>query len=162
MIGEDSATMTACSPDLGAFAYTEVEADRAGPALLLDRLERHADRDRQREARLSLQQCRRQGVCSRHRSGAARAGQGKEPHPGRLPARDRALVLSGSRSRGSRRGSDNVPTATTSLEALRTFALAHDGDPKKGEAIFFDGRGVGCVRCHAAAGRGELRPSAPT
>ncbi len=81
------------SPDLGAFAYTEVEADRAGPALLLDRLERHADRDRQRKARLSIQQYRRQGIRLRHRSGAARAGKGTEPDPGRLPARDRALVF---------------------------------------------------------------------
>ena len=38
---------------------------------------------------------------------------------------------------------------------LRRFALAHEGDPRKGAAIFFDTKGVGCVRCHAAGGRGS-------
>jgi putative heme-binding domain-containing protein len=42
-----------------------------------------------------------------------------------------------------------------SLEALRSFALEHEGDPARGEAIFFDPRGVGCVQCHAAGGRGS-------
>jgi putative heme-binding domain-containing protein len=42
-----------------------------------------------------------------------------------------------------------------SLEALRSFALEHEGDPARGESIFFDPRGVGCVQCHAAGGRGS-------
>ena len=41
-----------------------------------------------------------------------------------------------------------------SIETLRAFALSHEGDPRKGEALFFDPRGVGCVKCHAAGGRG--------
>ena len=41
-----------------------------------------------------------------------------------------------------------------SPEALQAFALAHQGDPRKGEEIFFDVNGVGCVKCHAAGGRG--------
>ncbi len=32
--------------------------------------------------------------------------------------------------------------------------LEHDGDAKRGEAIFFDPKGVGCAQCHSAAGRG--------
>ncbi|WP_435017528.1 HEAT repeat domain-containing protein [Tundrisphaera sp. TA3] len=39
-------------------------------------------------------------------------------------------------------------------EALRSYALGHDGDPKKGEALFFDARGIGCVKCHSVGGRG--------
>jgi putative heme-binding domain-containing protein len=45
--------------------------------------------------------------------------------------------------------------APPSLETLRTFALDHPGDPRKGAEIFFNPRGVGCVRCHRAAGRGS-------
>jgi len=44
--------------------------------------------------------------------------------------------------------------ALASLDDLRRYALGHDGDPRKGAEIFFDPRGVGCVRCHSAAGHG--------
>ena len=44
-----------------------------------------------------------------------------------------------------------------SRDELRDHALGHYGDPNRGEALFFDPRGVGCVRCHAAAGRGTAR-----
>jgi len=40
-------------------------------------------------------------------------------------------------------------------EALRAFALSHEGDPKNGEALFFDPKGIGCVKCHAAGGQGS-------
>jgi putative heme-binding domain-containing protein len=40
------------------------------------------------------------------------------------------------------------------LERYRAFALTHEGDPRSGEAIFFDEKGIGCGKCHAAAGRG--------
>lgn len=39
-------------------------------------------------------------------------------------------------------------------EALRAFAMSHEGDPRSGEILFFDAKGVGCVKCHAANGRG--------
>ena len=45
--------------------------------------------------------------------------------------------------------------AEAGIEALRDFALGHDGDPTRGEAIFFDEGGVGCVKCHAAGGKGS-------
>ncbi len=32
--------------------------------------------------------------------------------------------------------------------------MTHDGDPRRGERIFFDLRGGGCAGCHAAGGRG--------
>lgn len=41
-----------------------------------------------------------------------------------------------------------------SLDALRDFAQSHEGDVRKGEELFFDPRGIGCVKCHAAGGRG--------
>jgi len=44
--------------------------------------------------------------------------------------------------------------AQASLDDRRRYALGHPGDPRKGAEIFFDPRGVGCVRCHRAAGRG--------
>jgi putative heme-binding domain-containing protein len=40
-------------------------------------------------------------------------------------------------------------------ETLRAFALNHDGDPRKGESIFFEPKGIGCIKCHAAGGRGS-------
>jgi putative heme-binding domain-containing protein len=40
------------------------------------------------------------------------------------------------------------------IEALRSFALEHDGDAERGAAIFFAADGVGCVKCHAAGGKG--------
>jgi putative heme-binding domain-containing protein len=42
----------------------------------------------------------------------------------------------------------------TDVNVLRTFALSHAGDPAKGQSIFFDTKGIGCVKCHAAEGRG--------
>jgi len=43
---------------------------------------------------------------------------------------------------------------SASTEKLRAFALGHDGDPRNGEAIFFDPKGISCGKCHAAGGRG--------
>ena len=43
---------------------------------------------------------------------------------------------------------------TNSLESLRSFALAHDGDRSRGESLFFDSKGVSCAKCHSAGGRG--------
>ncbi|MBX6316724.1 MAG: c-type cytochrome, partial [Isosphaeraceae bacterium] len=43
----------------------------------------------------------------------------------------------------------------TDLEALRAFALEHDGDPMRGRALFFDPKGIGCAQCHSAEGQGS-------
>ncbi|WP_406700748.1 HEAT repeat domain-containing protein [Singulisphaera sp. Ch08] len=45
------------------------------------------------------------------------------------------------------------PEANTP-ERLQAFALSHDGDSRKGESLFFDPKGIGCVKCHSAAGQG--------
>ena len=34
------------------------------------------------------------------------------------------------------------------------FALTHDGDPRRGQQLFFNVNGVACLRCHAVAGEG--------
>lgn len=44
--------------------------------------------------------------------------------------------------------------ATASPEELRAFAMTHEGDARAGEAMFFDPKGIGCVKCHAAGGQG--------
>lgn len=41
------------------------------------------------------------------------------------------------------------------IAQLAEFALGHKGDLKRGEEIFFDERGVGCVKCHSVAGKGK-------
>ncbi len=43
---------------------------------------------------------------------------------------------------------------TLTNDELKNYALSHPGDPKKGAALFFDPKGIGCVKCHAAGGRG--------
>ena len=43
-------------------------------------------------------------------------------------------------------------------EGLRVFALKHGGDPRSGAAIFRAAGGVGCSRCHAAAGEPASSP----
>jgi putative heme-binding domain-containing protein len=48
-----------------------------------------------------------------------------------------------------------VTRPKSTIEDLRAFALGNSGDPRKGEEIFFDQGGVGCVKCHAAGGRGN-------
>ncbi len=53
--------------------------------------------------------------------------------------------------------SEPILAATTrpaGREGLRTFALNHSGDSRKGEELFFDAKGLNCARCHAAEGRG--------
>ncbi len=42
----------------------------------------------------------------------------------------------------------------TNPEALRSFAMSHEGDTRRGEQLFFDEKGIGCVKCHAVSGRG--------
>jgi putative heme-binding domain-containing protein len=39
-------------------------------------------------------------------------------------------------------------------EDYSAFALAHDGDPKRGRAIFADTGGTGCAKCHRVNGDG--------
>jgi putative heme-binding domain-containing protein len=40
------------------------------------------------------------------------------------------------------------------IKALREFAMQSRGDAGKGRALFFDAKGIGCVKCHTAEGQG--------
>ena len=46
------------------------------------------------------------------------------------------------------------PAAAAALAELGRYALEHAGNPRRGEAIFFDSKGIGCARCHTVSGRG--------
>ncbi len=142
------------SPDLGAFAYTEVEADRAGAALLLTgssgtlivsvngRLVYQCNNVAGRAYAPGTDLVRLELAKGTNRILVV-CRQGIGPWCFGLQL---ARVAPQARERA---------TASASVDRLRTFALAHDGDPQKGEAIFFDAKGIGCARCHAAAGRGS-------
>jgi putative heme-binding domain-containing protein len=143
----------ASSPDLGAFAYTEVEADRAGPALFLFGS----------SGTLIVTVNEKPVYAYNNVAGRAYAPGTDLVRLDLTKGRNRILVLSRQgvgpwcfslqiARVAPRTGERSV--ATTSFVSLRAYALAHAGDPRKGEAIFFDAKGVGCVRCHAAAGRG--------
>ncbi len=41
------------------------------------------------------------------------------------------------------------------LESFRDYALNHKGDPNRGEALFKDLNGIGCIKCHAVADEGD-------
>lgn len=47
------------------------------------------------------------------------------------------------------------PPGQTPLERLREFALRNPGDVRAGEALFFDAKGVGCVKCHQVGDKGN-------
>jgi putative heme-binding domain-containing protein len=46
---------------------------------------------------------------------------------------------------------------TTNREGLRSYALTHQGQARRGEALFFVANGIGCARCHSAGGRGQAQ-----
>jgi putative heme-binding domain-containing protein len=52
------------------------------------------------------------------------------------------------------RASTTTRNRPTSVEELRRFALAHPGDARKGEELFFENKTIACARCHSAAGHG--------
>jgi putative heme-binding domain-containing protein len=141
------------SPDLSAFGFAEIQSDRDREALLRigssgavtvtvnERAAFNADllggwpyRPESDLVRVTLQKGNnRILVLTRQGVGSWSFGvQVSEPP---------SVVLAG-RSK------------TVDPEVLRAFATRHEGDPRSGEALFFDAKGIGCARCHAAAGRG--------
>ena len=150
------------SPDLCAFAYTEVESDGDRDALFLigssgtaivtvngqvvfnyNDFAGRAYRPDSDLVRVALKAGRnRVLVVSRQGIGVWSFGiQVSQPLPPALASR---------LSTGGGAGE----TKPAGVEALRAFAATHDGDPRGGEALFFDAKGVGCVKCHSAGGRG--------
>jgi putative heme-binding domain-containing protein len=141
------------SPDLAAFAYTEVTSDRDRPALLLvgssgsivvtvnnrpvlnySNFAGRAFSSDSDIARISLKKGKNRILVQ------ARQGIGTWCFGLQISEASSASLAAGA-------GSAN-------LEGLRAFALSHQGDARNGEAIFFDTRGVGCARCHAVGGKG--------
>jgi putative heme-binding domain-containing protein len=141
------------SPDLAAFGYAEIVADRDRPALLL------IGSSGTISVRLNDKNVHNYDNF---------AGRPYAPDSGRVrvalkQGTNRILVRS---RQGIGTWSFSVqisePSATLfatkpgsiGLDELRAFALQNDGDPARGEAIFFDAKGIGCVKCHSASGRG--------
>jgi putative heme-binding domain-containing protein len=144
------------SPDLVAFAYTEIVADDDRPALIKlgssgtitvmanGSVAFHADHQAGRAYSPDSDMVRlvfKKGI----NRIVVRTRQG-------IGAWSFSLQVSG------RSDASSTPeSGLTSRDELRRYALEHPGDAKNGEAIFFDPKGVGCVRCHAAGGRGTAR-----
>jgi len=145
---------TNSSPDLAAFAYTEVDSDRDRSALLL---------------------IGSNGTLALSVNGKLvydfvnSAGRAFAPDTDRIQVelkqgKNRFLVRA---RQGIGVWSFSLQVAEPSeslfatrpgsvgLEELRTFALENEGNPARGEAIFFDARGIGCAKCHSAGGRGK-------
>jgi putative heme-binding domain-containing protein len=143
---------TTGSPDLAAFAYTEIESDRDRPALLLIGSSGSVVATLNEAVVHSLGGPGRAYVAD---SDVVRVRLAKGTN--RLLLRVRQGV--GSWSFGVQVSDPSETFVATkprpSLEDLRAFALGNSGDPRKGEEIFFESRGVGCAKCHAAGGRGS-------
>jgi putative heme-binding domain-containing protein len=147
---------TTGSPDLGAFGYAEVDSDTEGPALMLlgssgtmivtvnEKLVHDYTDVAGREYAADTDLVRfllvrgRNRILVLSRQGIGRWGFGVQL--ARSPVRART---------------ETSRTAVAKVDDLRRVALQHDGDPRRGEEIFFDPKGVGCVRCHSAEGRGN-------
>ena len=133
--------------------------DRIRPrpaALAAGRLQRHDHRDAQR-SEIAMFYRRFRGPCrmARQRPGPRPTCKGKNRARGRLgkgsalwsfsvQVSDRRLRILAAAGPGA--------TGRESVPRLRPDARRR---PKKaGEALFFDAKGIGCVKCHAAGGKG--------
>jgi mono/diheme cytochrome c family protein len=144
------------SPDLVAFAWTEVAVDRDRSALMLVGS----------SGTISVVINGKTTFHSDNASGRAYAPDSDVVCVELVRGRNQILVKARQRIgmwSFSLQISDplpvDVPTQSggTKLEQLRAFGLRDDGDPKRGEAIFFDADGIGCARCHSAGGRGNAK-----
>jgi putative heme-binding domain-containing protein len=141
------------SPDLCAFGFAEVESDRDRPALLLVGSSGTVIVELNGEVVHSVQALagRRYAPDSDLVRVTLKAGKNRLLVQARQGigvwcfgvqvSEPSSVVLAGT-------------SGPSKLEVLRDYAKSHDGDPEKGAAIFLDPKGVGCVKCHAAAGRG--------
>jgi putative heme-binding domain-containing protein len=146
------------SPDLCAFAYAEVDSDREGPGLML-----------LGSSGTLIVTVNEQVVSDDpHPAGRAYAPETELIRFHLNRGGNRILVLS---RQGIGRWAFGVQVARSPINAgatlawgaqtqpgskdLRRFAMQHDGDQRRGEALFFDPRGPGCGRCHSVGGRGS-------
>ncbi len=142
------------SPDLAAFGFAEFDSDRDRDALMLV------------GSSGSLKITVNEQIVLEYTNFAGRAYQpdGDLVRIKLVKGKNRILVMSrqgvGAWSFGvqiSESSTITIASAGKSAdpEALRAFAMSHEGDPRSGEALFFDEKGVGCVKCHAANGQGK-------
>ena len=143
------------SPDLCAFAFTQVDADRAGTGLLL------------LGSSGTLIVTVNEKIVYQYTNVAGR-GYAPDVDTARIElnkGKNRILIVSrqgiGAWAFGlklarldPRNGTRSRLSAPAAVAELSRFALEYPGDPKRGEAIFFDSNGLGCARCHTIAGRG--------
>jgi putative heme-binding domain-containing protein len=141
------------SPDLCGFGYAEIESDRDRPASLLV------------GSSGTIVMTLNEVAVHTYRDFAGRAySPDSDLVPVALKKGKNRLLVQTRQGIGAWSFSvqvsepDSVAVAGKSRvatpEELRTFAMAHQGDPKSGETIFFEAQGIGCVKCHAANGRG--------
>jgi putative membrane-bound dehydrogenase-like protein len=141
------------SPDLGAFGYAEIHADRTGPALLL------------LGSSGSLIVTVNEKLVHEYTEPGGRAFEADADcvRVELVQGRNRILVL-------SRQGigawcfsvqvgrlgypAAAVPTVPSQTPDLHSYAMRTAGDPRTGERLFFDPNGAGCVQCHAVGARG--------
>ena len=144
------------SADLVAFAYTEIAADHDQPALM--KLGSSGTITVTANTSVAFHSDLQSGRAYSPDSDTVRIALKKGMN--RIVVRTRqgigiwsfSLQLAGGSDLSSAPASDSAPR-----DELRDYALTHPGDAKKGAALFFDPSGVGCFRCHAAAGRGTSR-----
>ncbi|MFO0951570.1 MAG: c-type cytochrome [Isosphaeraceae bacterium] len=141
------------SPDLCAFGYAEIESDRPRPALLLV------------GSSGSVTMTLNEKVVHSYRNFAGRAyAPDADLVPVTLEKGKNRLLVQLRQGIGAWSFSVQVSDADSVVvegrgrkvdpETLRAFAMSHAGDPRGGEALFFDAKGIGCAKCHSAAGRG--------
>jgi putative heme-binding domain-containing protein len=142
------------SPDLAAFAHTEVVADRDRTALML-------------VGSSGTITITVNGKPTFH--SANTAGRPFSPDSdmfrlvlkkgtNRILVRSRQGIGTGSFSLQLSDQADFLfakQTGPTAEDKLGAYALSHAGDASRGEALFFDSKGIGCAKCHAAGGRGS-------
>jgi putative heme-binding domain-containing protein len=142
------------SPDLCAFAYAEFDSQNAAPALLL--IGSSGTVIVTVNEKLVYQYTNPSGRPSQEPAEVVRIELAK--------GRNRVLVL-------TRQGIGDwsfslqvaklTPHHSTSRPApsriatLREFAMRHEGDPAKGEKLFFNPDGAQCGQCHSIRGRGK-------
>jgi len=142
------------SPDLAAFGFAEISAEQDRPALLLI------------GSSGGLLVTLNERVVLNYSNFAGRAyAADSDLVPVRLKAGKNRLLVKSRQGIGA--WSFGVQVSEPSAGALaarppgfdpelyRGFAAEHDGNARFGEALFFDARGIGCARCHAANGRGK-------
>ena len=146
------------SPDLCAFAYTELDSDREGPGLML-----------LGSSGTLIVTVNEQVVLEDSQpAGRAYAPDAELVRVPLVRGRNRILVQS---RQGIGRWAFSVQVARGSSHPARrtrrgppragpgrASSLRHAArrsDPRRGGALFFDPRGIGCGRCHSAGGRGS-------